>query len=116
MYKRQIPYWLYKLQGLDIEYPCEVCGNLIYKGRRQFDKHFTEQRHIFGLKRLGVDPSPSFKGVTSIDDVKQLWAHLRSSSKASNAAGPKFEEEIEDEEGNVMSKKVYEELKKQGLI
>ncbi|CUS21639.1 LAQU0S03e07206g1_1 [Lachancea quebecensis] len=111
-----IPYWLYKLQGLDIEYPCELCGNFIYNGRRQFDKHFGEQRHVFGLRRLGIEPSASFKGVTKIDDAKQLWSHLRSTSSGRGSPEAKLEVEVEDDDGNVMSKKVYDELKKQGLI
>lgn len=111
-----IPYWLYKLQGLDIEYPCELCGNFVYNGRRQFDKHFGEQRHVFGLRRLGIEPSASFKGVTKIDDAKQLWSHLRSTSSGRVSSEGKLEVEVEDEDGNVMSKKVYDELKKQGLL
>ena len=35
-----IPYWLYKLHGLDHKYSCEICGNYAYFGRRAFDRHF----------------------------------------------------------------------------
>ena len=28
---RPIPYWLYKLHGLGIEYKCEICGGARYK-------------------------------------------------------------------------------------
>ena len=24
---KPIPYWLYKLHGLSVEYKCEICGN-----------------------------------------------------------------------------------------
>jgi hypothetical protein len=37
---KPIPYWLYKLHGLGIEYKCEICGNYSYWGRRAFDRHF----------------------------------------------------------------------------
>ena len=28
---KPIPYWLYKLHGLNISYTCEICGNYTYK-------------------------------------------------------------------------------------
>lgn len=31
---KPIPYWLYKLHGLGVEYKCEICGDYSYKGRR----------------------------------------------------------------------------------
>ena len=39
---KPIPYWLYKLHGLNIEYKCEICGNFSYWGPRNFDRHFQE--------------------------------------------------------------------------
>ncbi|VDN32650.1 unnamed protein product, partial [Gongylonema pulchrum] len=33
---KPIPYWLYKLHGLNISYPCEICGNQVYKGPKAF--------------------------------------------------------------------------------
>lgn len=30
---KPIPYWLYKLHGLGVEYPCEICSDYIYMGR-----------------------------------------------------------------------------------
>jgi splicing factor 3A subunit 3 len=35
-----IPFWLYKLHGLGIEFKCEICGNVSYWGPRAFDRHF----------------------------------------------------------------------------
>ena len=37
---KPIPYWLYKLHGLGVEYPCEICGGFVYLGRKAFEKHF----------------------------------------------------------------------------
>lgn len=37
-----IPYWLYKLHGLNISYNCEICGNFTYKGPKAFQRHFAE--------------------------------------------------------------------------
>ncbi|GMF97493.1 unnamed protein product [[Candida] boidinii] len=49
---RPMPYWLWKLNGLDFEFKCEICGNFNYKGRKIFDNHFKEKRHLNGLKML----------------------------------------------------------------
>lgn len=37
---KPIPYWLYKLHGLGIEFKCEICGGASYWGRRAFERHF----------------------------------------------------------------------------
>ncbi len=37
---KPIPYWLYKLHGLGVEFKCEICGGASYWGRRAFEKHF----------------------------------------------------------------------------
>ena len=37
---KPIPYWLFKLHGLGVEYKCEICGNASYFGRKAFDRHF----------------------------------------------------------------------------
>ena len=39
---KPIPYWLYKLHGLGVEYKCEICGNHSYWGRRAFDRYVTQ--------------------------------------------------------------------------
>ena len=40
---KPIPYWLYKLHGLDLEFTCEICGNYSYWGRRAYERHFRNQ-------------------------------------------------------------------------
>nr|CAG4638336.1 EOG090X03G1 [Cyclestheria hislopi] len=45
---KPIPYWLYKLHGLNISYNCEICGNYTYKGPKAFQRHFAEWRHAHG--------------------------------------------------------------------
>jgi len=110
-----IPYWLWKLHGLGIEYTCEICGDYTYKGRKAFDKHFLEPRHIHGLKCLGITPSLIFKDITSIKQATDLWQKVKK-EKRSQEGERENAVEVEDEEGNVMSEKVYNDLKKQGLI
>lgn len=66
---KPIPYWLYKLHGLGVEYPCEICGNYVYMGRKAFDKHFQEWRHAQGMRSLGIPNTRQFHEITKIDDV-----------------------------------------------
>ena len=51
---KPIPYWLFKLHGLNHFYPCEICGNESYRGRRNFEMHFAEAKHSYGMKCLGI--------------------------------------------------------------
>lgn len=66
---KPIPYWLYKLHGLGIEYKCEVCGGASYWGRRAFERHFQEWRHSYGMKCLKIPNTVHFKEVSSIEDA-----------------------------------------------
>jgi splicing factor 3A subunit 3 len=68
---KPIPFWLYKLHGLGTEYSCEICGNMVYTGRKNFEKHFGEPTHIHGLKCLGIPNMPLFKEVTAIEEAIQ---------------------------------------------
>ncbi|CAR26233.1 hypothetical protein ZYGR_0H00410 [Zygosaccharomyces rouxii] len=106
-----IPLWLYKLQGLDVTYSCEICGNQTYRGRRMFERHFTEPTHLFHLKCLGIEASDAFRSITSIEEAQNLWKRISGNNTTSSR-----DIEVEDEEGNVMTQQVYEELKKQGLV
>lgn len=104
---KPIPFWLYKLHGLGVEYPCEICGNYVYMGRRAFDKHFSEALHIFGLKCLGITSNTNlFREITKIDDAVRLWEKLEHDRR-------KFRDnrdnvvQMEDAEGNVMPERIY---------
>lgn len=113
--RKPIPFWLWKLNGLGIEYTCQVCGNYSYMGRKAFDKHFMEARHIHGLKCFGITPGVLFKGITEIKDVLKLWEKVKHDYKQDEGR-KESTIEMEDDEGNVMSEKVYNDLKKQGLL
>ncbi|KAJ8142800.1 hypothetical protein OY671_004069 [Metschnikowia pulcherrima] len=112
-----IPLWLYKLQGLHRSYSCEVCGNHAYKGRQQFNKHFGQPKHVHGLMCLGVSEEDTglFANISTIAEVQDLWERVKKSKNA-EMEDEENNVEVEDEDGNVMSRKDYEELKKQGLI
>ena len=112
---KPIPYWLFKLHGLNHFYPCEICGNESYRGRRNFEKHFTESRHAYGMRCLGVPNTKHFHGVTKIADAQELWGKLRNVLE-DNQFDVDQEEEYEDSHGNVVNRVQYEDLGRQGLL
>ncbi|XP_022100701.1 splicing factor 3A subunit 3-like isoform X1 [Acanthaster planci] len=112
---KPIPYWLYKLHGLNITYSCEICGNQTYRGPKAFQRHFAEWRHAHGMRCLGIPNTAHFANVTLIEDALSLWEKLKE-AKSSERWRPDTEEEFEDSSGNVVNKKVFEDLKRQGLL
>lgn len=66
---KPIPFWMYKLHGLSVEYKCEICSDHIYRGRKVFEKHFQEARHTFGMRALGLPNTVQFRDVTRIQDA-----------------------------------------------
>ncbi|GMH42222.1 hypothetical protein BSKO_10141 [Bryopsis sp. KO-2023] len=111
---KPIPYWLYKLHGLNQEFKCEICGNYSYWGRRAFEKHFKEWRHQNGMRALGIPNNKNFYEITKIEDAVALWENMKRRDKGGWRA--EVDEEYEDQDGNVYSKKTYEDMKRQGLI
>ena len=111
---KPIPYWLYKLHGLNQEFKCEICGNYSYWGNRAFERHFKEFRHQHGLKCLGIPNNKVFWGVTKIDDALALWKSLQ--EKQQTGFSNDQDEEFEDKDGNVYNKKTYMDLQRQGLL
>ena len=112
---KPIPYWLYKIHGLGIEFKCEICGGASYWGRRAFEHHFQEWRHAYGMKCLKLPNTLQFKNLTKIEDALKLH-HKLIEDKNNNEFNPDTEEQFEDEKGNVYSKKMMTDLEKQGLI
>lgn len=112
---KPIPYWLYKLHGLNLSYPCEICGNQVYKGPKAFQRHFSEWRHSHGMRCLGIPNTAHFANITKISDAIELWQKLRE-KKERTKFKPELEEEYEDSQGNVVSRKTFEDLKRQGLL
>ncbi|CAH0559277.1 unnamed protein product [Brassicogethes aeneus] len=112
---KPIPYWLYKLHGLNISYNCEICGNFVYKGPKAFQRHFAEWRHAHGMRCLGIPNTAHFANVTQIEDAIALWEKLKV-QKQNERWQPETEEEYEDSQGNVVNRKTYEDLKRQGLL
>ena len=112
---KPIPFWLYKLHGLGVEFPCEICGNYVYMGRRAFDKHFNEPRHIHGLKCLGITNTTLFREIISIEEAQNLWKKIQQDQKKEKLTVENVVQ-MEDTEGNVMPEKVYRDLEAQGML
>jgi splicing factor 3A subunit 3 len=112
---KPIPYWLFKLHGLNHFYPCEICGGESYRGRRNFEKHFAESKHSYGMKCLAIPNTKHFHGVTKIEDAQQLWKSLQGTLEQDQFDGA-TQEEYEDSHGNVLSRATYEDLARQGLL
>ncbi|KAF2965295.1 hypothetical protein GQX73_g8278 [Xylaria multiplex] len=112
---KPIPFWLYKLHGLGVEFACEICGNFVYMGRRAFDKHFNEARHIHGLKCLGITNTALFRDIIHIDEALRLWEKIQKDRRKDKVEDGSVIQ-MEDAEGNVMPEKVYYDLQKQGLL
>jgi len=66
---KPIPYWLYKLHGLGVAYRCEICSDHVYMGRKNFERHFQESRHAFGMRALGLPNTKHFHEITRIEDA-----------------------------------------------
>lgn len=113
---RPIPFWLYKLHGLRNEFKCEICSDHVYQGRKNFEKHFTESRHAFGMRALGLPNTVQFRDVTRIADALALADKLRKKGKMEASEAGVDAQEVEDEHGNTYTKKTYDLLKRQGLI
>ncbi|KDQ64343.1 hypothetical protein JAAARDRAFT_52300 [Jaapia argillacea MUCL 33604] len=112
---KPIPYWLYKLHGLGVEYRCEICSDHVYMGRKNFERHFQESRHAFGMRALGLPNTKHFHEIIRIEDALALAERLKREGRH-EIFEQETMEELEDDEGNVYNRKTYEDLKKQGLI
>lgn len=113
---RPIPFWLFKLKGLRHEFKCEICDNASFQGRNTFNKHFKEATHINKLKEMGVtDNFIIFKDISTKKEVQKLLDTLQQKHREQLHFIDNTEE-VEDDHGNAMNKKVYEQLAKQGLL
>lgn len=96
-----IPVWLYKLHGLSREFECEICGNYRYRGRKAFELHFSEWRHAYGMKCLGLPNTVHFQQVTKIADAIAIHEKLKQ-DLAAKVFDPRAEIEIEDDQGRIL--------------
>jgi len=100
---------------LNINYKCEICGNQTYRGPKAFQRHFSEWRHAHGMRCLGIPNTAHFANVTKIEDALALWAKIRQAKNAERW-NPEIEEEFEDSAGNVVTRRTYDDLIRQGVL
>mmetsp|Transcript_14281 Transcript_14281/g.19867 ORF Transcript_14281/g.19867 Transcript_14281/m.19867 type:complete len:425 (+) Transcript_14281:920-2194(+) len=72
---KPIPFWLFKQHGLNEIFYCEVCGQKRFYGRKSYEKHFFENRHINNLNTLGITDYKKFKEISSIKKVLDLFKY-----------------------------------------
>jgi splicing factor 3A subunit 3 len=111
---KPIPYWLYKLHGLNMEFKCEICGGASLWGRRAFERHFKEAQHEAGMRALGIPNTKQFFEVTTIADAVALHKTLK--ERAAGGFRPGADEEVEDAEGNLYTRAMFEALRGQGVV
>jgi splicing factor 3A subunit 3 len=111
---KPLPVWLYKLHGLNVEFKCEICGNASYWGRRAFEVHFNEAQHVAGLRALGIRMGKEYYEITSIAEARALHETIKARDRGGFTAA--MDEEVEDADGTVYTRKTYEDLKRQGII
>jgi splicing factor 3A subunit 3 len=112
---KPIPYWLYRLHGLGVEYKCEICANTSYWGLKNFQLHFQQWRHAQGMAALGIPNTRHFQDITSIADAQALWRTMQQTDKQKTWR-TQDDEEFEDEDGNVYARKTFLDLQRQGLL
>ena len=59
------------------EFSCEICGDVKYRGRREFERHFKEWKHQNGMRALGIPNNKNFYEVTQIAEAKALWENIQ---------------------------------------
>lgn len=77
---KPIARWLAQLQQLDKKYVCDVCGGAVYPGPKLFREHFGVDRHIEGLRRLGItEYLKYYEGITSTREAIEMRNALQNS-------------------------------------
>ncbi|VDN08513.1 unnamed protein product [Thelazia callipaeda] len=67
------------------------------------------------MRCLGIPNTAHFANITKISDAVDLWGKIRR-QKESLKWNPEHDEEFEDSAGNVVNRRTFEDLKRQGLL
>jgi splicing factor 3A subunit 3 len=67
------------------------------------------------MRCLGIPNTAHFANITKIADAQALW-HKMCAEKETTKWNPDIDEEYEDSKGNVLPRRTFEDLKKQGLL
>jgi splicing factor 3A subunit 3 len=74
-----------------------------------------EWRHAHGMRCLKIPNTKHFHDITLIEDAINLYNKIKDQLKQ-EVYDPEVEEEFEDTEGNVLNRRTYEDLARQGLL
>jgi splicing factor 3A subunit 3 len=67
------------------------------------------------MRCLGIPNTAHFANITKIADAIELWQKIRE-TKEFMRWRPEVDEEFEDSAGNVVNRRTFEDLKRQGLL
>jgi splicing factor 3A subunit 3 len=67
------------------------------------------------MRCLGIPNTAHFTNITKIQDAVDLW-HKMCAEKESSKWDPDLDEQFEDSKGNVLTRRTFEDLKRQGLL
>jgi splicing factor 3A subunit 3 len=67
------------------------------------------------MRCLGVPNTKHFHDITQIKDVLVLYDKIKEGVKGDQFTGA-VDEEFEDTEGNILNRRTYEDLARQGLL
>ena len=67
------------------------------------------------MRNLGIPNTAHFANVTSIEDAKALWEKIKN-LKTAERWQPDVEEEFEDSVGNVLNRKTFDDMRRQGIL
>jgi splicing factor 3A subunit 3 len=110
---KPLPKWLVKIMQLKKKFKCDVCGGEIFKGLKMYREHFVLERHAEGLRQLGVGSAHMhhFIGINEMGDVLRFRDTLRQRLDQMNLRkrirDDEENEETQDVNGNVMTKKSF---------
>lgn len=67
------------------------------------------------MRCLGIPNTKHFHDITLIEDAITLYSKIREQLKTEQFIS-ELEEEFEDSQGNVLNRRTYEDLARQGLL
>jgi hypothetical protein len=95
-----LQYFLYRQKNYEYIDKCDV---------------LQEWRHSHGMRCLGIPNTAHFANITKIADAIELWQKIREQKDVMRWR-PEVDEEYEDSAGNVVNRRTFEDLKRQGLL
>lgn len=67
------------------------------------------------MRCLGIPNTAHFTNITKINEAVELWKKI-CEEKKTERWNSELDEEFEDSKGNVVNRRTFEDLKRQGLL